>query len=407
MTSIERMILRIGGSERMYIIGEEEVEAVRRVIESGQLFRYRGGEGGETDQFEREWSKTIGVRHTIAVTSGTAALICGLVGMGIGPGDEVIVPGYTFIATALAPLAVGAVPIIAEVDTSLTIDPEDIVRKITPRTKAIIPVHMVGLPSNMDAIMDIAHHYGLRVLEDACQADGGSYGGQRLGSIGDAGAFSFNHFKIITCGEGGALVTDDRDIFERALIFHDGGITFREHVDQLRTPLFAGMNFRINEILSAILRVQLTRLDDMLEAMLREKRTIIHALEGTGPFTFNPIHDVEGDCGTTVALLFDSEERMRDFTQKVREHGVRADTPADSGRHIYANWEPILTQQGAHHPALDAFKLTPSTVTYSPDMCPQTLDVLSRTAYLYTDPTRSPEELQSMIETVEDVLRTL
>ncbi|MCU0523132.1 MAG: DegT/DnrJ/EryC1/StrS family aminotransferase, partial [Anaerolineae bacterium] len=228
-----------------------------------------------------------------------------------------------------------------------------------------------------------------------------------LGAIGHAGAFSFNHFKIITCGEGGALVTNDREIYERALIFHDGGSSFRNHAASLQTPIFAGWNFRINEILSAILRVQLTRLDGMLDAMLTEKRAIIDGLNGAGPFTFNPIHDVEGDCGTTVALLFDSESTMRRFLDGAHAAGVSADTPIDSGRHVYTNWEPIFDQQGSHNPAFDAYKLAPEPVTYTKDMCPRTLDVLSRTAYLHTDPTRSREDLDAMIETVRRVAGTL
>lgn len=391
----------------MYIIGKEEADAVKRVIESKQLFRYRGGEGGESDTFEKEWSEKIGVKYAIAVTSGTAALILGLVGMGIGPGDEVIVPAYTYMATPLAALAVGAVPIIVEVDDSLTIDPRDVERKITPRTKVIIPVHMVGLPSNMDAIMDIASRHNLKVLEDSCQADGGAYGGKRLGSIGHAGAFSFNHFKIITCGEGGAMVTNDREIYERALIFHDGGASFRDHASQLTTPFFAGWNFRINEILSAILRVQLTRLDGMLDAMLTEKRVMIDVLSSVPNLTFNPIHDVEGDCGTTVALKFDSEPTMRRFISGCREAGVRADTPMDSGRHIYTNWDPILNQRGAHNPAFDAYALAGVPVEYSKDMCQNTLDVLSHTAYLYTDPTREREDLDAMIAKVKAVAAEL
>jgi dTDP-4-amino-4,6-dideoxygalactose transaminase len=385
----------------MYIIGKEEVDAVQRVIDSKQLFRYRGGEGGESEQFEAEWSKKIGVKYTVAVTSGTAALICGLVGMGIGPGDEVIVPAYTFMATALAALAVGAVPILAEVDSSLTIDPRDVEKKIAERTKVIIPVHMVGLPCDMDAIMHIAERHNLLVLEDACQADGGSYGGKRLGSIGHAGAFSFNHFKIITCGEGGAMVTDDRAIYERALIFHDGGSSFRSHADQLTTPFFAGWNFRINEILSAILRVQLTRLDGMLDAMLAEKRILIQELDGAGPFSFNPIHDVEGDCGTTLALQVESEEIMREFLRYLSDEGVDASTPIDSGRHVYTNWEPILTKQGAHNPAFNAYNLSPDSANYTKDMCPNTLDNLSRTIFLYANPERTSGELADMIEKVK------
>ena len=391
----------------MYIIGKEEVEAVQRVVDSKQLFRYRGGEGGESEQFENEWSKKIGVDYTIALTSGTAALICGLVGMGIGPGDEVIVPAYTFMATALAPLAVGAVPILAEVDNSLTIDPIDIEKKITPRTKVIIPVHMVGVPCDMDAIMDIAARHDLLVLEDACQADGGSYGGRRLGSIGHAGAFSFNHFKIITCGEGGALVTNDREIFERALIFHDGGCSFRDHADMISTSFFAGWNFRINEILSAILRVQLTRMDGMLDAMLTEKRILIQELQDAGPFIFNPIHDIEGDCGTTVALQVESEDIMRAFKAKLDAAGINVSTPIDSGRHVYTNWEPVLGKQGSHNAAFNAYELAPDSANYSTDMCPTTLDVLSRTIFLYTDPERSREDLDAMIAKIKSAAAEL
>ena len=385
----------------MYIIGKEEADAVARVIESKQLFRYRGGEGGESETFENEWSAKIGSKYTIAVTSGTAALIMGMVGMSIGPGDEVIVPAYTFMATALGPLAVGAVPVLADVNESLTIDPADIERKITPRTKAIIPVHMVGLPCDMDAIMEIAKRHDLKDLEDACQADGGSYGGKRLGSIGDAGAFSYNHFKIMTCGEGGALVTDDKEIYERALIFHDGGCSFRDHAPGMQAQFFAGWNFRINEILSAILRVQLTRLDGMLDAMLTEKRTIINELEDT--FTFNPINDVEGDCGTTLGLMFGDEPTMRAFLAGCKDAGVRADTPIDSGRHVYTNWEPIMDRLGSHNPAFDAYQLADAPVEYTADMCRSTLDILSRTAYLYSDPERSREDLDAMIEKVKAV----
>jgi dTDP-4-amino-4,6-dideoxygalactose transaminase len=171
----------------------------------------------------------------------------------------------------------------------------------------------------------------------------------------------------------------------------------------MQTPFFAGWNFRINEILSAILRVQLTRLDGMLEAMLAEKRTLINALDGAGPFTFNPIHDIEGDCGTTLGLLFEDEATMRAFLAGCKEEGVRADTPIDSGRHVYTNWEPVLQKQGSHNPAFDAYQLAETEVTYTKDMCPRTLDVLSRTAYLYTDPQRERAELEAMVEKVKRI----
>ena len=389
----------------MYVIGNEEVEAVRRVIESGQLFRYRGGEGGETDRFEAEWSEKIGVKHTIAVTSGTAALACAVVGLGIGPGDEVIVPAYTFMATALAPLMAGAVPIIAEIDESLTLDPADVERKITPRTKAIMPVYMNGWPCDMDAIMAIANKHGLKVIEDACQADGGSYKGKRLGSIGHAGGFSFNQFKIITAGEGGAMVTDDDATFERALIYHDGGCCFRAHAAEMGVEFFAGSNFRTNEITSAILRAQLQRLDGLLAALRAEKKTIIAELSGESAFELNPVHDLDGDCGATVAFLFETATETRAFQQKLADDGIGTGCPIDSGRHIYPNWEPVLQQRGAHHPRLDAFKLTSVPVEYTPDMCPRTLDILARSLTLGTSPTRSRDDLMAQIARIKKAAR--
>jgi dTDP-4-amino-4,6-dideoxygalactose transaminase len=381
----------------VYIIGNDEVEAVRRVIESGQLFRYRGGEGGETDQFEAEWSEKIGVKHTIAVTSGTAALICALAGMGIGPGDEVIVPGYTFMATPNAVLAVGAVPIIAEIDESLGLDAADVEKKITPRTKAIIPVHMCGLPANMDAVMAVANRHGLQVLEDCCQADGGSYKGKRLGSIGHAGGFSFNHFKIISCGEGGAVTTDDDDTYYRALVHHDGGCAFRNHAAEVTVPFFAGSSFRTNEILSAILRVQLSRLDGILGKLRAEKRIMMDGLADVSAFTFNPINCIEGDCGTTLGLYFESAEQAREFAAKAGELGVGCGSPYDSGIHVYWNWEPILQQRGSYHPMRDAYQLTDVKYEYSEDMCPRTKEYLARTMYIGTSVDRSEDALMDMI----------
>lgn len=187
----------------MYEIGQPEIDAVAAVIRSGQLFRYRGGEGGQADACEKRMAEMFDTRHTLMVTSGTGAIICGLVGLGIGPGDEVIVPAYTWLASAGAVLSVGAIPVLADVDETLTLDPADFERRIGPRTKAVIPVHMGGRPSDMDAIMAIAKKHGLRVLEDACQAIGATYKGRPVASIGDAGTLSFNQFKTIACGEGG------------------------------------------------------------------------------------------------------------------------------------------------------------------------------------------------------------
>ena len=175
-----------------YIIGKEEADAAREILETGCLDRYINSENGASVQFERSFSRKMDSKYALVVSSGTGALICALKGLGVGPGDEVIIPAFTYIATALAVFAVRAVPIIAEIDSSLTISPIDIAKKVTSKTKAIIPVHMHGLPCSMNEIMDLAKQHNLLVLEDVAQACGGSYQGKKLGSIGDSGAFSFD-----------------------------------------------------------------------------------------------------------------------------------------------------------------------------------------------------------------------
>ncbi len=386
----------------MYRIGEEEVEEVRKVILSGHLFRVGEGVEGhlhEVDRFEREWAELIGTEYALCLSGGgTAALICGLVGMGIGPGDEVIVPGYTWMATAGAVLSVGAIPVIAEVDETLTLDPEDVRRKMSPHTRAIIPVHMVGRPSNMAALLEIAREHGAMVLEDCCQAVGGSYRGKRLGSWGHAGAFSFQQGKIISCGEGGALVTDDRLIYERALVFHDGGAAFRPYAQELTIPVFWGMQLRASEVMGAILRVQLRRLDGILSDLRRIRQRFETELSEVPGLRFAPHNDSDGDCGVVVAFQFDTEAQARAFA---KAPGVNGWLPIDSGKHVYSNWEPILQKRVGHHPDINPFNHPRNQhlrTEYSPDMCPRTLDILSRTVFLSLHSDWSEEEVNRRID---------
>jgi len=363
----------------MYEMGRAELAAVRKVIESGQTFRYRGGEGGWCDQFEAGLSKRIGVKHAVTTSSGTAALVCGLVGLGVGPGDEVIIPAYTFMASAIAPLAAGAIPVIAEVDETLSLDPKDLERKITPYTRVIMPVYMLGRPCNMDAILAIARKHNLLVCEDACQAMGGAYHGRPLGSLGHIGTFSFNHFKIIACGEGGALVTDDLRVYDRALIHHDGGCVFRKHADKLSHPFFTGSNYRASEFQGAILCAQLGRLDGILKRLRARREVMSRVLAKAKAFRLTPDNDAEGDCGTTLGLLFDTVTEAQAFVESQKSTGLEMFRPIDSGRHVYSNWEPILSRQGSHHPSLNPYNWAKREITYSKDMCPATLDILSRT----------------------------
>ncbi len=369
----------------MYEIGQEEIDAVTRVLKSGQLFRYRGGENGEVSAVEKMMVEQLGCDYALAVTSGTAALICGLVGLGIGPGDEVIVPAYTWLASAGAVLSVGAIPVLAEIDATLTLDPVDFEQRIGPRTKAVMPVHMGGRPCNMDAIMTLAAKHGLKVLEDSCQAVGGSYKGRRLATIGNAGAFSFNQFKIIACGEGGVLLTSERKIFERALYYHDMGCSFREHAGHLNEEPFLGHNFRMNDLLGAVLRVQFGRLDGILERLRKRQRWLLDAVRSADSgLCVLPSNDPTGDCGTFGSFLFRSAEDRLRVAGRVRElcPEVRMDSPIDSGLHVYTNWKTLLEGRAGHHPAVNPFRLRENRdcrLEIKPTDCPKTLEILART----------------------------
>lgn len=362
----------------MFRIGKEESAAVDRVIMSGELFRINTG-AREVLNFEKELADKLGSKYSLCLTSGTAAITSILVAMGIGPGDEVIVPGYTFISTAIAVLTVGAIPVLAEIDESLTIDPADIERKVTPRTKAIIPVHICGFPCDMDAIMGIAKKYNLQVLEDACQADGGSYRGKRLGTIGTAGALSFNYYKIISAGEGGAVLTDDKELYERAIIYHDVGCEYWSYERVFEEQYFVGTQLRVSEITGAILRVQLTRLDGILADLRRIKKTITDSLAGSR-LSFSRSNDPAGDCGTTLSFIFESEAAARAFSGKAGGW-----LPIDSNRHVYTNWAPILGKRGAYNRHMNPYEMEKNRdclINTTPDACPATLDILSRTVYI-------------------------
>ena len=387
----------------MYRIGQAEIDAVAGAITQRSLFKINKTLQ-ETMHAEQEMGALFKTKHPLLMTSGHAALVSGLTAMGIGPGDQVILPAYTYIATAMAVVATGAIPVIVEVDDTLTLCPVDVERKITKHTKAIIPVHIQGFPSNMDALRALADKYGLKILEDACQSVGGHYHGKRLGTVGNAGALSFNYFKVITAGEGGALLTDDKQIFDRALIYHDSSAVafFGDQLEDVESHLFCGNEYRTNEISSAILRVQMRRLDGILADLRRNKKALMQALEGQ--CTFIPSNDIDGDCGTTLALRFDSESAARAFAEGCT---LKCTLPIDTGKHVYTNWTPIMNKVGALHPLMDPFRMEANRdilPDYRMDMCPRTLDLLSRTVYIGIDPDWGDEALRSTAAAISAAL---
>lgn len=365
--------------------GPEEIEAVARVINSKKLFRINDGLK-EVENFEKELAARFGSQYALCLNGGTSALVCALIGLGIGPGDEVIIPAYTFVATANAVLAVGAIPVVAEVDETTTIDAGDVRSKLRPAVKAVIPVNMVGFPCNMAALLELCSAAGVAIVEDACQAMGGSFAGKRLGTWGDAGCFSFNDYKIISAGEGGALLTNNRTIYERALLFHNGGSGFQYYTGPVHIPDFAGSQCRASEITGAILRVQLQRLDGILSDLRLVKRTLMTALSDLPGVRFLASHDSEGDCGLTLGLSFDNAGTADEFVERSQ---INAWKPVNSNRHVYHLWGPVLERRGSHHPALNPYKLPQNMDlrgNYSPDMCPRTLDILGRTVFVTIRP---------------------
>ncbi|MCD6404338.1 MAG: aminotransferase class V-fold PLP-dependent enzyme [Planctomycetes bacterium] len=383
----------------MYTIGEKEVQAVRKVLMRKKLFRY--GVGTECERFEKRYAKFVGAKHVVQTASGTMALTAALVGLGVGPGDEVIVPACTYMATAISVLAAGAIPIIVDIDDTITIDPKAVEAAIGPRTKAVIPVHMWGLPCDMNAIMKIAKKRKLLVAEDACQSVGGAYKGKMLGAIGHAGAFSFNYYKNISAGEGGAFATNSKKAYERGSIMID---CFRFYWDGRDPDLepFAANGARASEIAGAVLNVQFGRLPGLIKTMRAQKKRI---LEETADTALAPIraNSLDWECGTHVMYTLPTAAQADAFAKKI--NGTVA---SKTGRHVYTEWDPVLGHKGAHHPALDPFKLKENKdcrKKYTKKMCAKSLDILSRTVFFGTAPTLRASAVAALIKKIRKAAR--
>lgn len=362
----------------MLFIGEEEKKELLEVIEGKYLCRY----GDESDpnfkakvwKLEKELIRYSGANYCVAMNSGTMALLVALSALGVGPGDEVLVPGYTFIASIATIIHAKAIPVLCEVDESLNIDPVDIEAKITPRTKAIMPVHMLGNPCDMDAIMAIAKIHDLKVIEDAAQAFGATYKGKMVGTIGDIGIYSFDICKMITGGEGGAVVTNDEGLYKRAFAFHDQGHSpFRLGVEVGNRP-FLGLGLRMTELTAAVLLAQLRQLPDILK-LVREKKAAFRGLiAGKGDFAFRRLNDPEGECGTLLTVTFPTKAQAAKVAA-----ALGSITIDQSGWHVYNNMEQVLNQLTVT-PERCPFTCSHYTgdMKYHKGMLPKTDDILSR-----------------------------
>ena len=381
----------------MYIVGQEEIDAIGNVLRSGALFRY--GVGGECDRFERRYADYLGVKHFALAASGSNALAAAMVGVGLGPGDEVIIPAHTYMATATSVLAVGAIPVIVDVDETITLDPAALEASIGPRTKAVVPVHMWGAACNMDAVMEIANRHGLIVIEDACQGVGGSYKGRKFGTIGHVGAFSFNFYKNMTCGEGGGVAVNDDAVAERVRCAIDPCHFYWKGRQDAVQP-FAGNGARASELMGAMLNVQLDRIDGMIAAMRAEKQAILAGVAPLGNLGLRPtpMNSPDHDCATQVMFTLPSAEAANEFVKIVP--GVIA---GKTGRHTYTEWDQVLMGAGAAHPLMNPFTMPANAEcrrSYSRDMCAPSLEILNRAVMVPTDPRHTEQDVADIIHNI-------
>ncbi len=373
------------------------LDAEPQAPDAGNFFRYYNPRS-KTEQFEKLLAAKTGSKYVLAVNSGTSALIAALVGAGVGPGDEVIVPAYTFFASVSAVVVAKGIPVITEVDETLTLDPEAVERNITPRTKAILPVHMLGLPSRMDELRAIAAKHKLLIIEDAAQAFGGKYKGKYLGTLGDAGCVSLDAYKVIGTGEGGLVLTDDEWLYTRAQSYHDTAACWRpDRYARERKPgeLFCGENYRMPEMCSAVGLAQLRKLDAINEATRAAWKQCRAEVKLPSCAKWVECNDEDGVCGYTLGMLFETlGHAVKAVNANIGLGGLATkDTKGVRDWHVYWHWEHILERKSATAEGCPyTCKFAGKIPDYSQDMCPRTKDILLRLAVMAFAPPYDADE---------------
>lgn len=393
------------------VFGEEEKKQVQEVLDSGVLFRYEfAGQRNDTykvREFEEAFAAYTGAGYAQAVTSGTAALKVALTALGIGPGDHVITQGFTFVATWEAILDTGAIPVFTEIDQTLNMDPEDLQRKITPETKAIIVVHMLGAQARVEQIKAIADAHNIPLIEDTAQAAGGTLHGRHLGTYGTCGTFSFDSVKTITTGEGGMCITSDQQLWQRMSEYHDHG-----H-DHLPNPggrggegrSFIGFNFRMMEIQGAIGLAQLAKLDQMVASQQANKAILKSAVRMIPGVQFREILDEQGDSATFFAFMLENSEQAAAVNAVLREHDAGAINWGENSWHFYPKWENLHGAKTLCHNGWP-FKVDGRRrFHYDPSALPVSAALMARTL-CYPVPVRlADNDRKRILEAIEAVSR--
>lgn len=333
------------------LIGVEEKREVLDVLENGVFMRYgfdgmRNGHW-KARELEKEITSYFGVKYAQLCSSGTAALSVAMAALGIGYGDEVIMPTFTFVASFEAIIAAGAVPVLVDIDETLCINPAAAEKAITPKTKAIMPVYMCGSMAKIDELQAICKKHKLFLIEDACQAIGGSYHGKMLGSIGDIGCFSFDYVKTMTCGEGGVVMTNNQDYYIMADGYTDHG---HDHIGNDRgaeSHPFIGYNYRISELHAAVGLAQIRKIDQVLATQRRNNAIIKNALSKKVPgISFREIPDPKGDNASFLSFYMPTETDTRLATAALKQAGIDGVFYwYDNNWHYIRKWEHLKQMQ--------------------------------------------------------------
>ena len=386
---------------------DKERHELMDVLETGRPFRWYGA-GTQPPMkvatFEKEFAARMRSKYALAVTSGTAALQASMAALGIGPGDEVILPAWTWHSCFNAVVLAGALPVFAEIDESFNIDPADIESKITPQTKLIMAVHLQGCPADLDRILPIARKHGIRVLEDCAQSVGGSYKGRPLGSMGDIAIYSLQLNKTITAGEGGAVATNDPLLFERAARFHDLGGLRQLHEDEVGSPRagwFIGANFRMNEFSGGVLLAQLRKLDTIVDAVRGHARRVYDGVRDLPGIRFRKLPDPAGEIGSAVFLGFDNKAKRDRFMALMKAENVPVGPPGGS---VVLPALPHIENKVTAHPAWPSFTSERGrSIRYGAASCPRTLDILSRFAGPSLDPKFTKSDTDDIVAAIRKV----
>ena len=393
------------------IIGEEEKRAVMEVLESQSLFRYYGPNLlSKVAAFEADFADFIGSKYALATSSGTTALRAGLSALNVGPGAEVIVPAVTFIASIGAIVANRARPVFAEVDETMQLDPADLANRLTPHTRAIMPVHLGGIAVDMDPIREFARTHGLAIIEDAAQSCGSFYRTERVGTWGEIGCFSFQLEKNITSGEGGVMVTDDPELFRRAAVYGDQGGQFWTSHHGVRAGVggqpVIGENLRMSEIAGAILGCQLAKLTELLDRVERNTAIIREAVTEIEGLALRPHYPERDRHALGVLFYLPTAGEADRMAAALQAEGVPAGK-VYGGQPVYAA-QQILNQwtitDGCPFNCATYF---PEPIRYEMGMCPRSEDLLARGVSIRIGPFYEEEDLDDIIKGVRKVAHHL